>query len=280
MKKLLHLFSVTAILALISMNATAQSGTTGTLGDGDDPYLATTHNYKVTSDGGTIVWAVLHAGDSSDASADVGLGTNGNNNIDITWNTAGDYIIQYTETLNNCSTKRQLGVTVRSNNFYLDLLTDTDACNSEEGNVLDWNTYETKNDVKTELTFTVNMAKDNGFSIDNYQFTGDIVLPTGVTIADASDVTVTGGTKSAGTGNGNFNVSATATDAATSGQVVIKVQVSGKVTDGGAVTLNLTNGKAVKGSVETPDNLALPVSSDRSQVVTLKPLPGSSNITF
>ncbi|RZT93144.1 hypothetical protein EV201_2296 [Ancylomarina subtilis] len=280
MKKLLHLLSVVAILTLGSTSVFAQSGTGGSLGDGDDPYLGTTHNYKVTKDGGTIVWAVLHAGDSTDASADVTLGTNGGENIDITWNTAGDYIIEYTETLNGCSTKRILGVTVHANSFYLYLADNSEACNSEEGNVLDWGVYETKSDVKTELTFTVNMTKDSGFSIDNYQFTGDFVLPTDVTIADAADVTVDGGTKTNGTGNGNFTVSATATDAATSGVVTIKVLVSGKVTDGGNVTLNLTNGKATKGSTITPDNTLLPASSDRAQVVVLKPLPGSTNISF
>ena len=99
-------------------------------------------------------------------------------------------------------------------------------------------------------------------------------------IAAEGDVTVTGGTKTIGTGNGNFSVSATATDAATSGVITIKVSVSGKVTDGGPVTLNLTNGRAISGAITTPDNTTLPVSSDRAQVVTLKPLAGSSNISF
>lgn len=276
MTKLLHLLSVTAILALLSTNAFAQSGTPVSLGDGDDPYLGTTHNYKVTKDGGVSIWAVTGAA----AVTDYSLGTNGNNNIDITWNVAGDYIIEYTETLDGCATKRTLGVTVHSNSFYLDLADDSNACNSEEDNVLDWAVYKTKADVKTELTFIVNMTKESGFSIDTYQFTGDFVLPSGVSIAAVGDVTVTGGTKIAGTGPGNFNISATATDAATSGIVTIKVFVSGIVTDGGPVTLNLTNGRAISGAIITSDNTTLPASSDRSQVVTLKPLAGSSNISF
>lgn len=280
MKTFLHLLSVTAIMVLLSTNAFAQSGTAGSLGDGDDPYLLTTHNYKVTKDGGTVVWAVLHAVDSSDASGDVTLGTNGNDNIDITWNTAGNYIIEYTETLDGCATKRTLGVTVHSNSFYLDLAADSDACNIEVGNVLDWTVYETKANVQTELTFEVNMTKESGFALDTYSFTGDFVLPADVLIAAEGDVTVTGGTKTIGTGNGNFSVSATATDAATSGTVTIKVLVSGRVTDGGPITLNLTNGRAISGTITTPDNTSLPVSSDRAQVVTLKPLAGSSNISF
>ena len=280
MTKLLHLLSVTAVFALLSTNAFAQSGTPGSLGDGDDPYLGTTHNYEVTKDGGIVVWAVLNAEDSSDASGDVTLGINGNDNIDITWSTAGDYILEYTETLNGCSTKRTLGVTVHSNSFYLNLAGDSNVCNSEESNVLDWTVYETKSDVKTELIFTVNMTKESGFSIDTYQFTCDFVLPSGVSIAAVEDVTVTGGTKIVGTENANFNISATATNAATSGIVTIKVFVSGKVTDGGLVTLNLTNGRAISGTTTTPDNTALPASSDRAQVITLKPLAGSSNISF
>ncbi|GAB7086442.1 hypothetical protein [Marinifilum fragile] len=281
MKKLLHLFSATAILALLTVNALAQSGTPGTLGDGDDPYLGTTHNYKVTDDGGTIVWAVFESDGTTDASSKVSLGTNGNDNMDITWSTAGDYVIQYTETLNGCSTRRTMPVTVHTNSFYLDLAADGEECNSEESNVLDWDVYKNKSDVQTELTFTVNMTKESGFSIDNYQFTCDFVMPTGVTIANAADVTVTGGTKTAGTGNGNFNVTANATDAATSGTVTIKVLVSGKVTNGGPVTLNVTNGRAIKGAITTPDNTDMPaVTSDRTQVVTLKPLAGSSNISF
>lgn len=292
MKKLLHLLTVTAILSFLSMNVFAQSGSTGTLGDGDDPYLGTTHNYKVTGDGGTVVWTVLKsdgAGGYIDGTADVTLGTNsatgGVNSVDIAWNTAGDYKVKYTETLAGCSTVRELGVTVHTNSFYLYLADNGNACNSEEGNVLDWDTYETKNDVKTSLTFTVNMAKESGFSIDNYQFEGNIVLPSGLTIAGAGDVTVTGGTKTAGTGNGNFNVTVNAADfdSATSDAVTITVAVSGKVTDGGDVTLNLTKGKAVKGAVTTNDNTTdYPTASpgDRTQVITLKPLPGSSNISF
>ncbi|WP_421920566.1 hypothetical protein [Marinifilum sp.] len=282
MKKLLHLFSVTAILTLLSVNAMAQSSTPASLGDGDDPYLGTTHNYKVTDDGGSIVWAVFESDGNTDASASVTLGSNGNNNINITWNTAGNYVIQYTETLNGCATRRTMSVTVHTNSFYLELATDGSECNAEEGNVLDWNTYETKSDVKTNLTFTINMTKESGFGIDNYQFTGDIALPTGLTIASESDVTVTGGIKTPGTANGNFSVTVNATDfdSATSDEITIQVAVSGKVTDGGNVTLNLTNGKAIQGAIETPDNTSLPASSDRSQVITLNPLPGSSNISF
>lgn len=260
------------------------------LGDGDNPYVGTKYTYEVTPDGGTVEWLVfddngmLNPTDGAKFTFDGGV--NNTASVAITWNTEGTYYLTYKETLNGCSTYRGVVVIATANDFYLTLAADSEACNSEQNNVLDWTTYETKDDVKTKLTYQVAMNKNAGFDIDTWEFTGTFSFSpgSGLSIDAATDVVVIDGTKTAGGSNGTFSVSANEANTL----VTIEVSVSGKVTDGGDVILTLSNGAAVIGSLNVADNVLLPTAGvqpdatlrDRVQTQDLKPLPGATNISF
>lgn len=266
-----YLLGVFALVLMTNFaNAQYVANSVASLGDGDNPYVGTAYTYTVTSDGGTIEWLVYDdsAMVTASATSDYSL-TNGTTaSATITWNTAGTYYLTYKETLNSCSTYRGVVVVVTDNSFQLDLAADGSACNSEEGNVLDWTTYETKSDVTTPLTFTVTMSKDATFSIDSWQFDGAFSLPTGITTgsitASAGTISVTDDTFSL------TDIGSTVTS------VEITFNASGLVTAGGGITLTASNGAAISGSVTTDDNAA----GDLTQVITLNPLPGASNISF
>jgi hypothetical protein len=267
MRYLLGVFALVLIANFASAQYVDNSSTS--LGDGDNPYVGTEYTYAVSSDGGTMEWLVYDDSSMTTASASSAYSlTNGTTaSATITWNTAGTYYLTYKETsADGCSTYRGVVVVVTENSFQLDLAADSDACNSEEGNVLDWTTYETKSDVTTPLTFTVNMTKDDSFSIDSWQFEGTFSLPTGI-----STSTITASEGAIVVSGDTFTLTGL-----TSESVTITYTASGLVTAGGDITLTASNGAAISGTVTTDDN----GTGDLAQIITLNPLPGATNISF
>jgi hypothetical protein len=272
MRYLLGVFALVLITNFASAQYVANSSTS--LGDGDNPYVGTSYTYTVSSDGGAIEWLVYSADDLAIGNlVDPGASTpaytiSGKTtaSASIIWNTPDTYYLTYKETLAGCSTYRGVVVVVTANSFQLDLAADNNACNSEEGNVLDWVTYKTKSNVTTPLTFTVNMTKDASFSINSWQFNGAFTLPSGITTGSITSsegsISVLGDT---------FTLTGL-----TSASITITYTASGLVTAGGNITLTASNGAAISVSGTTNDN----ASGDLTQIITLNPLPGSSNISF
>lgn len=290
MKKLLHLFSITAILTFVSVNVNAQyvPNDALALGDGDNPYVGTEYTYSVTLGkvGNTVEWMVYDAADeyakasptvSDAANYDLTVGTASTTvSASLTWKNPGTYYLTYKETASvadgGCSTYRGVVVVVTANSFQLDLLADNaSVCNVKHDQVLDYDEFDgvdvtTPEEVVTPLTFTVNMTKDATFIIDSWKFDGTFALPSGIT---ASSITASSGDI---TPSGN---SFTLTGL-TAASVTITFNASGLITAGGDITLTASNGAAISGAITTDAN----ASSTLVGTTKLNSLPAASNISF
>ncbi|MCT4613314.1 MAG: hypothetical protein N4A49_00395 [Marinifilaceae bacterium] len=274
------------LMAQVSM-AQWVDATTAPLGDGDNPYVGNEYTYTVTTGtpaGTAKVWAIFtDKGTTAALAADYTMTGINTGSAKITWKKAGTYYLRYAETLNGCTTYRGQKIVVSENNFYITLAADGDKCNVEAGNVLDWTTYETKADNKTDLVYTVTRHTEAGFTIDSWKFEATIDLPTGISI-DAGELT----TNDAGCTVTNTTGSTYTFTGITKTDLVITVKAKGKVTDGGNLKLTLSKGIAMKGALELKDNELRPSNveetnaalRDRIQTMVLKPLPAASNIQF
>ncbi len=281
--RILRLVSLIAMLSWVTL-ASAQTGVVDATGDADGnggkPYKGSTMNYSVTDTESTAKsWVVSDtyngaATDVANAEITAGDGTNG---ISVNWKKKGEYYIIYTGTLNDCSTKRVIKVEVIDNPFQIDASSGltggaTSICSSESGNVLDWGTYETKNDVTTDLVFTVTKT-DGGSSAINVTDWKFHAALSGLGSLTVSNVSLsTGSTKNMSTAKDDFDVEGLLLN----GTVTITVTVAGNVTASENVVLTISNGVAItaKGEIAADNN-----GATLTQTLTLKPLPGTSNIT-
>lgn len=263
------------------------ANTPASLGDGDNPYVGTSYTYTVAPGAGTIQWTVYSADDLDPgnvvdpAAASPAYTISGGTTASATivWNTPGTYYLTYSEDLNGCVTRRGVIVEVAANNFQIAMEANkTAVCNVKEGAVLNWNNYnEAGEEVKTTVTYEINMSKEDDFAIQSWQFNGAFTLPTGLTIADAADVTSNVGSISV-SGSANENFALTGMNG-TQKSVIITVKVSGLVTASGTIPLAISGGQALSG----PTSAIITGNSEtanQSQTNELKPLPGASNISF
>ncbi|MDX8337955.1 hypothetical protein SLH46_02095 [Draconibacterium sp. IB214405] len=251
--KLTYLLTTIAFLAISSV-AMAQ--------DGKSPYAGTSHNYSVTPDADatnkTYLWSVSGGGTINGA-AD---GTS----VTIDWGTTlGTYTVTFTEKdeSTSCSTIRELEVEVISNTFYLNMFSDASACHDSTGLIL-----ASGASGPTTLYFTVNLNKDNAWSIDTWEY--DFSVSVDGSDYSLSSVKVDDGAE-LGTGGSYSDISVTGTESTSE----IAVVIDGPVTAGTNVTVTISNGEAIKGVVVTPDN----GSGDKTQILTLNPLPNTTDIT-
>lgn len=285
MNKLLHFLSFAMMFSFFSMNVIAQSGTPATKGDGDDPYLGSIQSYSLNVDGvhdgstNTHTWEIIPDGGSATDLSTVSWATisnatsaGGKETVEITFNasffSAGDYVLRYTEDIDGCSTIRNYPMTVHANSFFLAMGTDGDECNFQDGKVFDW-AANGGTQYKTALTYRVTANKESGFSFNTWEFKGTLSFGTGITAA-FSDISVSTGTL-VDVSAGVFKVTGIPEGTAF---VDITVNASSLVTTQGGVVLAVSEGKAVAGTVSTPDN----ATGDQDQAITLKKLAGATNI--
>lgn len=238
--------------------------------NGANPYAKSTHTYTVNSGAaGTYEWSVLMAnGTGATDGVDYTMTGGTTAAATITWlkanvpATNANYIVQVKETatLGSCATLRQYSVTVIDNSFFLIAGADGTECHDENGNIL------TEGETKaTVVAFDVTIdATTFALPVDSWNFDFTLGLGNaaytitevkvdGVVVPDYDDISVDGGKNT----------------------VPILVTLSGPVTTGEIVTLTVSGGEIVIGTATTLDN----DSGDKVQVLTINPLPATTNIT-
>lgn len=199
-----------------------------------------------------------------------------------------------------CIAARKFTISLTENNFYLTLAVNDTLCKTQSGQLFSWENVDDEVFTAT-LVYRVTLHKEAGHTLNSWSFGADIDLnPANHNYVNysVSVVPVTEGTAvltdTPTTLDGEFSVavSALTTPTLTEVAVDVRVDLSGRLQDGIAATLNLLNGIAVSGSVGTvitydnlsrptaaaPDNVSDAALRDRLQVIVLDPIPATQNI--
>jgi hypothetical protein len=261
-KTAFYLIALVSIL-ITSMGAMAQGGAS--------PYLNSTHTYTVTmqNNANSAAWVIADnagvalATQPTFTASKVGTTATMVITWAESWASVADYKVWFTET-GTCSTKRELPVTVVANSFYLTMNADGTECHDLSGQILGVDAVG-----NTTVLFTANLNKAAAWSIDSWKFDFAVNVATGYTL---QTVKLNGGSDLGNTGSySNQSVAGTLSSA------TIEVVINGHVETGATVTVNLSNGKAIKGTTTTPDN-GTGGGADRTQVLTVNALPATSLI--
>ena len=251
MKKTLTYLLTAVAFMLVSTVAMAQGGLT--------PLVGSTHNYTVTADdasNNTLAWSVVEA---SGYTINSGAASETAN---ITWNTAGTYHLQFSETdaTTHCITTKQATVVVSANTFDVSTSNPTATCNAKDG------TINPSGDATTSITFTVDMTTANAGWNPNWEIDFTLTPGAGATIAS---VAANGGTL---TGSGPYNLTAL-TSSGGNGTVDITMDVTGDAFTLQSVALAITAAKEL--DYDTPDV----DTNDWNATQTINALPNTSDIT-
>ena len=255
MKKVFTCLFVAAAFMLLAIGAKAQGGLA--------PFAGSTHEYSVTPESGsnTLLWSVLEGADGTEYDINSGAATA---TLNITWNTAGTYTLQFSETdpTTLCATVKQVTVEVGANTFDVSVSDPLAICNAADGVV---NYVGT--DATTSVSFTVDMTTANvGFSPD---WEIDFTLTPGTGTPSISNVTASSGTLS---GTGPYNLTGL-TSTSGDGMVTISMDVEGDIYTLLDAVLNITS--AVELSYDTADI----DNDDWSATQTVNAIPGTTSIS-
>jgi hypothetical protein len=261
MKKTTHYLIALVVILITSFGAKAQGGAS--------PYLNSTHTYTVTMQNGanTAAWVIADNTGVALATQPTISTTKVTTTATLvitwadTWAAAGtDYKIWFTET-GTCTSKRELPVSVKANTFYLSMNADASECHDLSGQIL-----AVSASGPTTLQFPVKLNKDVAWTIDSWKFDFTVTVSSGYTL---QTVKINGGADLGSTGTyTNQTILGTISTA------TIDVVISGPVESGATVTIAVSNGKAIKGTIITPDNS----TGDRNQILTVNALPATSVI--
>lgn len=251
MKKTFTYLTTAVAFMFVSIGVMAQGGLS--------PLVGSTHNYTVTaeSSGNTLAWTIVEGSDGTEYDIISGAATQ---SINITWNTAGTYTLQFRETNGNgCITLKQETVIVSANTFDVSTTDPAATCNAKDG------TVNPTGDATTSITFTVNMTTANASwnPIWEIDFT---LTPAGV--ATIANITVSGGTLS---GTGPYNLTAL-TSSGGNGTVDITMDVTGDAFTVQTVALAITSAKELDYNTPDMDN------DDWDATQTINAIPNTSEI--
>lgn len=145
-KNLTYLIAAVAIMLLGSAANAQVNGLT--------PITGATHEYSVTAadaTNNTLSWSVLEGSDGTEYDVNSGATSE---SVNITWNTAGTYTLQFSEEADGsgCITLRQETIVVSANTFDVSTSNPTAICNAEDGSV------DPSGDATTTISFTVAMS--------------------------------------------------------------------------------------------------------------------------
>lgn len=261
MKRAKNYLIALVVLTITSLGAKAQGGSS--------PYLNSTHTYTVTMEDGnnTAAWVITNDSGTPISPQPAFTDTKSGNTATMvitwasSWAEVGNYKIRFSET-GTCSSTRELPVSVIANTFFLSMNADGSECHDLQGQVLEPNATG-----NTTLVFTVNLNKDASWAINSWIFDFSVNVSTDFTL---QSVKVNGGSN-LGTSGSYAAQSVTGATATAS----IEVVINGPVETGAGVTVDVSNGKAIKGTISTPDN----GTGDKTQVLTVNPLPATSPIS-
>jgi hypothetical protein len=311
------LMAFATLLLLATGNAYAQIVPDNT---GDDPYLGTTHRYVVTVDDwdNDQIWTLEHQSGSPEYTPTTSPGNTfisteivGNlYYIDITFTRddfdVGTWILRYEEenTTDGCIATRDFLIHLQENTFYEALYDESSEtppatyseCHDSTGTVQNWDLIKNIN-VPTRIYFPVYMYKDEDFKLNSWQFEATFSLGNteyelvsinkGATNSlEGASYTIT----NVDADTWRIEVLATSDTSYTADNIELEVEVTGEMYYECAVTMTLTNGKALSGTndrVETEDNVYIypdvagtTESEWRTRKITINALPATTNITI
>lgn len=252
MKKTFSYLIAAVAFMLVSTVAMAQGGFS--------PLVGSTHNYTVTagSTSNTLAWTIVEGSDATEYDINSGAASQ---TVNITWNTAGTYTLQFRETNgSSCITLRQKTVIVAANTFDVSTSDPSETCNALDG------TVNPSGNATTSITFTVDMTIANASWNPNWEIDFSLTPAGAATIAN---VVASGGTL---TGTGPYHLTAL-TSSGGNGTVDITMDVTGDAFTSQSVALAITAAKEL--DYNTPDM----DSDDWSATQTINPIPNTSDIT-
>ncbi|HKI88799.1 MAG TPA: hypothetical protein VKA38_07225 [Draconibacterium sp.] len=252
MKKTITCLITATTLILISFGAMAQGGLT--------PIVGSAHNYTVTPGNvaNTFAWSVIEGTAGSEYTINSGAA---GVTVNITWNTAGTYTLQFRETnATSCVTLKQVSVIVAANTFDVSTNDPAATCNSKDG------TVNPTGNATTSITFTVDMTTSRTDWSPNWEITFTLT-PSGTssvanvaasagTLSGSGPYTITGLTSASG--NGTVNITMDVTEDAFTLQTTVLT-----ITSATALDYNLSD-------IDTDDWLA---------TQTINAIPNTSTIT-
>jgi len=253
MKKTLNYFLTAAALLLLSLGVKAQGGLT--------PINGSTHDYSVTADdatNNTLAWTIVEGSDGSQY--DINSGADGET-VNITWNTVGNYTLQFRETnASGCITLKQVSVVVAANTFDVSTSDPASVCNAKDG------TVNPSGNATTSISFTVDMTTSRADWSPTWAITFTLTPSGGSSIAT---VAATSGSLS---GSGPYTLTGlTSTDG--NGSVNITMDVTEDAFTLQTTVLTITSATA------TDDNLPDIDSDDWVATQTINAIPNTSDIT-
>jgi hypothetical protein len=254
MKKNLTYLIASAAIMLLSFGAKAQNGST--------PLVGSTHVYTVIPESGsnTLAWTVLEGANGTEYDIISGGATG---TVTIKWNTAGNYTVQFTETIvaTGCATVKTATVVVSANTFDVSTADPTEVCNAADGQVNYAGSTAT-----TAITFKVDMTTGNTSFSPNWEITFTLT-PGTATLANvkagATSLTPVAGVYTA-TGLTSTNGD---------GTVNITMDVTGDQYAIQTVVLAITSAKELTYNTPDKDN------DDWTATQTINAIPQTSTIT-
>lgn len=248
-----NLFIVTAFL-LLGARAMAQ--------DGQNPFVGSTHNYTVSAANdltNTLLWEV-----TTGVAADYTINSGASSEVvNITWNNAGTYTLQFTETdaTTNCATVKTMSITVTGNSFDVSTTSPVATCNAAEGQI-----NYSGSTAATPVTFTIEMNTAVSSFNPNWEIQFTLTPGTGASI---SSVSAASGTLS---GTGTYTLTGL-TSTLGNGSVNITMDVTGDINTELDVVLAITSAKEL--TYNTPDV----DTDDWSATQYVNAIPATTNIT-
>jgi hypothetical protein len=251
-KNLTYLIAAIAFM-LVSSGAMAQGGLT--------PLVGSTHDYTITAEDATnngLEWRVAEGSDGTEYDINSGATSQ---SVNITWNTAGTYHLEFRETsANGCITLKQATIVVSANTFDVSTTNPSATCNAKNG------TVNPTGNATTFITFTVDMTTANTSWSPNWEIYFTLSTTTGATF---TNVAASSGTL---TGTGPYNLTGlTSTNG--DGTVNITLDVTGDAFAVQNAALAITAAKELDYDTPDVDN------NDWTALQVINPLPSTSDIT-
>jgi hypothetical protein len=257
MKKTFTYLIAAIAFVLVSTSSMAQGGLT--------PVVGSAHEYTITPEStlNTIAWSVIEGTATTDYTINSQSIVTTTSVANITWQVAGAYTLQFSETstTTGCITLKQVEVIVADNTFDVSISNPTATCNASDG------TVNPSGDATTSITFEIEMTTSRTDWSPNWEITFTLTPSTGSSVAS---VAATAGTLTES--GGTYTLTGVTS---TSGEGTVNITMD--VTED-AFTLQ-TTALSITSATELDYNLSDIDSNDWLVTQTINAIPNTSTIT-
>ena len=299
------------VILLLLLSALPRYAHAQTVNTGAEPYINSWHTYRIVvgNTGNTFEWDMVDVAatdtthlDGSETWCDIAALDGDTLDISIFFTSSvfasgTEYGLLFREisvASGLCTAARRFTINPVDNELYYTLAADDIICKPQDSLVCSWDTTDVET-YATTITYRVTLNKVENLVLTGWSFdariTRDPLLTHSFTSYTAQVVPVSEGTTVLTDGgafaplnDGWFHVAMSQilqTPDTTELSVDIVVTLSGVLHNGVNATLALENGQAtsgVTGIITTYDNIAVPVGSDREQLITINALPDTRDI--